>query len=109
MSLSESEGAYGLEIADETIGWIYKLRKDDLQQELLKHGAKTTGTVEELRSRLKNIIRENRPPASPNFVNQNQPQPATPIVPNMIPVTVVLDQVRKWNVHFDGKKMLFLF
>lgn len=114
MSLTDIEGAFGLEVADTTVGWIYKLKKDELQQELTKYGEFTVGTVEELRTRLKNVIRGNKPPTSPKLIvssppNTAQPRSPTPNLMQPSPISAVLDQVRKWNINFDGKKDVVSF
>lgn len=78
-----------------TTGWIYKLKKDELQTELNKYGLNSTGTVDELRQRLANFAKG----ATKNDPTTSPVPPVTPVTSNIN----VLDQVRKWNTRFDGK------
>ncbi|KAJ8968790.1 hypothetical protein NQ314_002098 [Rhamnusium bicolor] len=89
MSISDTEGACGLEVADATVGWIYKLKKDELRAELTKYA---TGTVEELRARLKNIVYGNKPRIEISPPNA-APEP---------PLGAVLDQVQRVEELQEG-------
>ncbi|RZC40381.1 hypothetical protein BDFB_012852 [Asbolus verrucosus] len=70
----------GLEVTEIRTGWIYTLLKEDLVKKMEKFGLSSEDTVEELRRRLRNFLRE-----------------------GVVPDLNVLNQVRKWNVTFDGK------
>lgn len=84
--------------------WIYNLRKEELQTELQKFELPTDGTVEELRHRLSEFVRQATRPAA---ANSEEAPPAAegfwyPLAALRTP-THVCETVRKWNLSFDGK------
>lgn len=91
--------------------WIYNLRKEELQAELQKFELPTEGTVEELRLRLAQFIRQATKPAeatpamtSPTIepTGSNTEGFWYPLAALRTP-THVCETVRKWNLSFDGK------
>lgn len=72
------------------IAWIHRLRKDELMEALKDHGLPAEGTVEILRGRLSLALQGERKEII-------LPSPKT-----KIPNVEIINQARKWNVHFDG-------
>ncbi|XP_011707937.1 PREDICTED: uncharacterized protein K02A2.6-like [Wasmannia auropunctata] len=90
--------------------WIYLLNKNSMIAELEARGIPTNGTLDELRLRLSNYIDEHpddfrdptppappAPPADARSTNSGATYDAD-TAPSRI-----LNQMRKWGVHFDGK------
>lgn len=112
------------------VGWIYRLRKDDLIQELADAGLAVGGTVIQLRQRLVAHVRQHpdeyqdRPADAPGYKEDSDrtrdleefhnelaqhlanPHTSTPIrsnLPTAPDTPTVLDRMRKWGCHFDGR------
>lgn len=54
------EGAVGLEVTDTRVGWVYRLKKSQLVEELDRFGLEHEGSVTLLRRRLVKFLREGR-------------------------------------------------
>ncbi|EFA13611.1 hypothetical protein TcasGA2_TC004353 [Tribolium castaneum] len=59
MSGTDDELDSDTEAGDIRVGWIYRLRKQELISDLKRFGLSTEGTVEELRRRLRQFVKEN--------------------------------------------------
>lgn len=103
----------GLEIADVRHGWIFKMTTTELKEELEKFRQHTSGNTEEMRERLLKFLRhgtETTPdPASPTGLSfkdatveekRHQPKNTTP----GHPIGEILNQVRNWNLRFNGNQ-----
>jgi hypothetical protein len=118
--------------------WIQKLNRAELTRLLTDQFISSEGTIDDLRRRLREYIRENPnaivPPGtetigammprdheipviklSPTVEHplprENGASPVSPLPPssNIYEPARVLDQIRKWGCHFDGKEpALFL-
>lgn len=111
--------------------WIYQLKKDELVVELEQRNLETGGTVDTLRRRLVDFYKAKEPASMEPKKTENTDQltqlvsPGPPQRPLVIPTPIlprddpvlhadrpprereptdadIIDQVRKWNVHFDG-------
>jgi hypothetical protein len=137
------------------VSWVYRLKRDELVNELVKHRIEESGTVDALRKRLVAFVRKNpqlfsNAPADEEDYNEDlditadeqkgkkefvyifkpdqtstpttssaetqvnlQPEPtrqnpqAVYVINQATENTIakVLDQMRKWNCHFDGKDL----
>ncbi|XP_076289474.1 activity-regulated cytoskeleton associated protein 2-like isoform X2 [Lasioglossum baleicum] len=121
------------------VSWVYRLRKEQLIQELHAHGIGTEGTVVQMRQRLVAYVRRNleifseKPEDDPDYkeeadvtkdlldfhdelaaglfnsststpLRNNQTARNVPELAAAPPaVNTVIDQMRKWNCHFDGR------
>jgi len=112
--------------------WTQRLNKPELMQLLGNYGIDTSGTIDDLRRRLREFIRDNpgviTPPGAESLGTpmssehdglpvkagpSTEPRPAfepiiTPASPLPPSISVpeparVLDQIRKWGCHFDGR------
>lgn len=128
------------------VSWVYKLKKEELVEELIKYHVEESGTVPELRRRFINFIRStpnlfrDKPKDSENYnedidrtmdeeknANElvylvrpenassplqdnrmqnnasNQANQSNFVMPVADNTVKCLDQMRKWNCHFEGK------
>ncbi|XP_076300585.1 uncharacterized protein LOC143218903 [Lasioglossum baleicum] len=121
------------------VSWVYRLRKEQLIQELHAHGIGTEGTVVQMRQRLVAYVRRNpeifadKLEDDPDYKEEADvtkdlldfheelaaglfnSSTSTPLrnhqtvrnVPEVstasTAVNTVIDQMRKWNCHFDGR------
>lgn len=93
--------------------WVYALSKEEAKNILDRHGLDSSGKLDDLRKRLVTFVRQN-----PDFEVDDIPKPGTSdsvadIMENGAPPplslterTQVLNQIRKWGQHFDGKDPL---
>jgi hypothetical protein len=118
--------------------WIQKLNRTELTKLFEENRITSDGTIDDLRRRLREFIKENPKAISPpsteppsNTMPREQaspavrsgpsidfgatyeiaPPPASPLPPSVyLPEPArVLDQIRKWGCHFDGREpALFL-
>lgn len=105
--------------SDARVGWVYQLRKTDLAAELAKFLLSTEGTVDDMRRRLCQFLREgansskpsvpltmppqgNKPPA-PTPLPPVNPGPAVNVPPvPQPPMVSSIKAISKWNLSFDG-------
>ena len=122
-----------------SVSWVYRLSKQQLQEELRRHQIDAEGSLALLRQRLVCYVRTNpelfnEKPEDPTdykeeadrsrdieLMDQELQQlrqrlasstPQQDVVINVTPEpetrsdnTKILDQMRKWNCHFDGKNL----
>lgn len=118
--------------SDTRVGWIYRLSKEQLIEELRRYDIDTEGTVRELRQKLSNYLQEKpslqyRLPSPEQRDKQEElnrrlselhiERPNAGAVPKSAnrpqinsDIGDIMDKVRKWGLYFDGKKdpMMFL-
>lgn len=86
------------ETQDVRVGWIYKLRKQELESELVKFGLVPSNTVEEMRKQLVTFLREGN-----DFKTDNENTVPTPRpVPTTAQTTYEPLNVFGWNLRFSG-------
>ncbi|GAB1860673.1 hypothetical protein CAJAP_01752 [Camponotus japonicus] len=87
--------------------WINRLSKTELETQLEAYGIDSSGNTETLRGRLRQFVTKN-----PNVFGRTASMPKTdsnePLAGRAEPLepkapATVLNQIRKWNLHFDGK------
>lgn len=110
--------------------WVYSLKKGDLVVQLQKLHLTTAGTVDDMRRRLSKFIRDGQAtpePTAQHFpfpvittgtttipvpvttVTQtsvtNSPMTKPTVIPGIAtaPITDIVSQVHRWNIHFNGK------
>ncbi|GAB1867789.1 hypothetical protein CAJAP_08868 [Camponotus japonicus] len=84
---------------------IYRLNKTEIVARLSAAELETTGNFETVRQRLRDhIIAENSEMAKSGG-NRFQSIPSTP-EPPIEELAPILNQMRKWGLHFDGKDLL---
>ena len=97
--------------------WIYRIGRPELIRQLAIVNLDTTGTVDEFRRRLSDYCRtqpEHRPavnmidPPEIRIAAPEPPAPGPPAPGPPAPATEehpakIMNQIRKWGCHFDGK------
>lgn len=83
-----------------TVGWLYNLRKEDLVGILASLEINPVGTLDELRKRFSTYLKEKKTV----LAGENVASPAMS-VPREVEMSSasICEQVRKWNLHFNGK------
>ena len=122
------------------VSWVYRLRKDQLEEELRRHRINSEGSLATLRQRMVGYVRanpelfEDKPRDGPDYEEDLEDRPndleameeelrrdreaSSPLVPgresyhdtveemDCLPTSSkILDQMRKWICHFDGKNV----
>lgn len=105
MASESDDGAYGLEVADEKVGWVYRLRQTDIRAELESRGLVSTGKLSELRARLVDHLRT-AVTETTNIQDQSNVTlgPVIPTQPQEDKDLRALDIIRKWGIHYDGSR-----
>lgn len=105
MASESDDGAYGLEVADEKVGWVYRLRQTDIRAELESRGLVSTGKLSELRARLVDHLRT-AVTETTNIQDQSNVTlgPVRPTQPQEDKDLQALDIIRKWGIHYDGSR-----
>jgi len=89
--------------------WIHALPKDDLIKALITHRLDTSGSIDELRKRLKTFAEHN-----PEWFSDTAPEPEKAQIATMTdkppdtspPLGETMNLVRKWGCRFTGKDPL---
>lgn len=121
--------------ANSKVSWIYKLNREALIDEMKRYELDTSGTVRELRQRLSSHLQETasfRPRHEAAEITRTledsdfnrrfsslftgtkaktaSNSPAAPVErANNVSMGEIMDRVRKWGLHFDGKRDPMMF
>lgn len=99
------------------MAWICYLPKERVAKLLQDHEMDSDGTLDELRYRLQMVVRQNpeaflhlREERGLGETATDQPSPISPMSEahhdSAVDTTRIMNQIRKWGCHFDGKDPL---
>jgi len=90
--------------------WIHALSKEELIEALERYQLDTSGTIDELRRKLKIFAGKNptefHPTVDPTKISETATMTEQAITPSPTQLGETMNLVRKWGCHFTGKDPL---